>query len=162
MNYLLAMLCGILLLLMGCANDTVQDNQVLRFGCFLNSPEHQQELEQLLKEFSQREGISVELIGLNWSDGKTKLISAFNSGTEPDVIELGSDWVAQFSGADVLSQLSLQEIQSERFPAVSLGPTIWNNAYYAVPWVLSTRIMFVNEDLRKSRPFLHTLSNHDG
>lgn len=149
MNYLLAMLCGIMLLLMGCANDTVQDNQVLRFGCFLNSPEHQQELEHLLKEFSQREGISVELIGLNWSDGKTKLISAFNSGTEPDVIELGSDWVAQFSGADVLSQLSLQEIQSERFPAVSLGPTIWNNAYYAVPWVLSTRIMFVNEDLRK-------------
>ncbi|MFN5113247.1 MAG: extracellular solute-binding protein, partial [Ignavibacteria bacterium] len=114
MNYLLAMLCGIMLLLMGCANDTVQDNQVLRFGCFLNSPEHQQELEHLLKEFSQREGISVELIGLNWSDGKTKLISAFNSGTEPDVIELGSDWVAQFSGADVLSQLSLQEIQSER------------------------------------------------
>ncbi|MFN5094949.1 MAG: hypothetical protein ACK5ET_05855, partial [Ignavibacteria bacterium] len=79
MNYLLAMLCGIMLLLMGCANDTVQDNQVLRFGCFLNSPEHQQELEQLLKEFSQSEGISVELIGLNWSDGKTKLISAFNS-----------------------------------------------------------------------------------
>lgn len=149
MKHILACYIGIMLLFMSCSKETVHDNNVLRFGCFLNSPEHQQELERLLKEFSQKEGISVELIGLNWSDGKTKLISAFNSGTEPDIIELGSDWVAQFSGADVLSPLTLQEIQAERFPPVSLDPTIWNNAYYAVPWVLSTRIMFVNEDLRK-------------
>ncbi|MFM7340797.1 MAG: ABC transporter substrate-binding protein, partial [Bacteroidota bacterium] len=121
----------------------------MKFGCFLNSPEHQKELETMLAEFSKAEHVKVELIGLNWSDGKTKLISAFNSGTEPDIIELGSDWVAQFSGAGVLSKLTLQEIQSERFPPVSLGPAIWNDSHYAVPWVLSTRIMFVNDGLRE-------------
>ena len=132
----------------GCNDSEHRNDEKLRFGCFLNSPAHQKELEALLQEFSKKEGIQVELIGLNWSDGKTKLISAFNSGTEPDVIELGSDWVAQFSEAGVLSPLTSSEIEVERFPAVSLDPTKWNGSMYAVPWVLSTRIMFVNEDLR--------------
>lgn len=136
------------LFLWGCTDSEQRNDDILRFGCFLNSPAHQKELEVLLQEFSKKEGIQVELIGLNWSDGKTKLISAFNSGTEPDVLELGSDWVAQFSEAGVLSPLTSNEIQVERFPAVSLDPTKWNGSMYAVPWVLSTRIMFVNEDLR--------------
>jgi multiple sugar transport system substrate-binding protein len=135
-------------LFVGCTNNEQSKDDVLRFGCFLNSPSHQKELEALLKEFSQKEGVNVELIGLNWSDGKTKLISAFNSGTEPDVIELGSDWVAQFSEAGVLAKLTLDEIQSQRFLPVALDPTKWNGSYFAVPWVLSTRIMFVNEALR--------------
>ena len=132
-----------------CGDGATVQQDTLKFGCFLNSPEHQKELETMLAEFSKAEHVKVELIGLNWSDGKTKLISAFNSGTEPDIIELGSDWVAQFSGAGVLSKLTLQEIQSERFPPVSLGPAIWNDSHYAVPWVLSTRIMFVNDGLRE-------------
>ena len=147
-----------------CGDDATRQDDVLRFGCFLNSPEHQKELESLLDEFSKREKVKVELIGLNWSDGKTKLISAFNSGTEPDILELGSDWVAQFSGAGVLSELTLQEIQANRFPPVSLGPATWKDSYYAVPWVLSTRIMFVNEGLREkaglaSIPYPTTLSS---
>ncbi|MEY3689320.1 MAG: hypothetical protein RIT37_882 [Bacteroidota bacterium] len=141
-------LCACIVFFCGCTDSEHQQDDILRFGCFLNSPAHQKELEALLQEFSKKEGIQVELIGLNWSDGKTKLISAFNSGTEPDVLELGSDWVAQFSEAGVLSPLTASEIQVERFPAVSLDPTKWNTAMYAVPWVLSTRIMFVNEDLR--------------
>jgi len=141
-------LCACIVFFCGCTDSEHQQDDILRFGCFLNSPAHQKELEALLQEFSKKEGIQVELIGLNWSDGKTKLISAFNSGTEPDVLELGSDWVAQFSEARVLSPLTASEIQVERFPAVSLDPTKWNTAMYAVPWVLSTRIMFVNEDLR--------------
>jgi len=141
-------LCTCIVFFCGCTDSEHQQDDILRFGCFLNSPAHQKELEALLQEFSKKEGIQVELIGLNWSDGKTKLISAFNSGTEPDVLELGSDWVAQFSEAGVLSPLTASEIQVERFPAVSLDPTKWNTAMYAVPWVLSTRIMFVNEDLR--------------
>ncbi len=137
-----------IMLIAGCTQSDQQKDDILRFGCFLNSPAHQKELESLLMEFSQKEGVKVELIGLNWSDGKTKLISAFNSGTEPDIIELGSDWVAQFSEAGVLSPLTSAEIQIDRFPAVSLDPTTWKGSMYAVPWVLSTRILFVNEDLR--------------
>ena len=146
MNISVILLC--MLFFWGCTETEHRNDDILRFGCFLNSPAHQKELEALLQEFSKKEGIQVELIGLNWSDGKTKLISAFNSGTEPDVLELGSDWVAQFSEAGVLSSLTSHEIQVERFPAVSLDPTKWNASMYAVPWVLSTRIMFVNEDLR--------------
>ena len=136
-------------ILQGCTKDQQPNANALVFGCFLNSPAHQKELELLLSEFEKKEGISVELIGLNWSDGKTKLISAFNAGTEPDVVELGSDWVAQFSGGGVLEPLTKQEIQTERFPDVAMMPSKWGNTMYAVPWVLSTRIMFVNKDICK-------------
>ena len=86
-------LCACIVFFCGCTDSEHQQDDILRFGCFLNSPAHQKELEALLQEFSKKEGIQVELIGLNWSDGKTKLISAFNSGTEPDVLELWyRDW----------------------------------------------------------------------
>lgn len=70
-------------------------------------------------------GIKVEMIGLNWSDGKTKLISAYNAGTQPDIVELGSDWVAQFSGGGVLEPLSRDEIQTKRFLENALAPSKW-------------------------------------
>ena len=163
MRYAYLILACVSMAFIGCNEDENINRNVLRFGCFLNSPAHQKELESMLKEFSAKEHVEVELIGLNWSDGKTKLISAFNSGTEPDIVELGSDWVAQFSEAGVLSSLTIDEIQANRFPAVSLDPIKWNGAMYGVPWVLSTRIMFVNEDLRKkagisSMPLPSTMS----
>jgi multiple sugar transport system substrate-binding protein len=130
------------------------DSKELIFGCFLNSPKHQQELQNLLQEFSRKEGIPVRMIGLNWADGKTKLISAFNSGTEPDIVELGSDWVAQFSGSNILAELSPQQIHASRFAEYSLQPAIWDKKLYAVPWVLSTRILFCNEDLEQKAGIL--------
>jgi hypothetical protein len=49
--------------LWGCNDSQLRNDEKLRFGCFLNSPAHQKELEALLKEFSKKEGIQVELIG---------------------------------------------------------------------------------------------------
>ena len=130
-----------------CSSRQENNNTSLTFGCFLNSPKYQQELQSLLKEFEKKEGIKVEMIGLNWSDGKTKLISAYNAGTQPDIVELGSDWVAQFSGGGVLEPLSRDEIQTQRFLENALAPSKWGDSMYAVPWVLSTRILFINRQL---------------
>jgi multiple sugar transport system substrate-binding protein len=135
--------------LTSCSSRKENDNTSLTFGCFLNSPKYQKELQSLLHEFEQKEGIKVEMIGLNWSDGKTKLISAYNAGTQPDIVELGSDWVAQFSGGGVLEPLSREEIQTKRFLENALAPSKWGDSMYAVPWVLSTRILFINRQLCK-------------
>ncbi|GDX65642.1 ABC transporter substrate-binding protein [Chlorobiota bacterium] len=132
-----------------CSSRQENDNTSLTFGCFLNSPKYQKELQALLQEFEKNEGIKVEMIGLNWSDGKTKLISAYNAGTQPDIVELGSDWVAQFSGGGVLEPLSRDEIQTKRFLENALAPSKWGDSMYAVPWVLSTRILFINRQLCK-------------
>jgi ABC-type glycerol-3-phosphate transport system substrate-binding protein len=76
-----------------------------------------------------------------------KLQAAFNSGAPPDVIELGSDWVAQFSSSGVLMQLPGDAGAVARFVPYSLAPGTWNKRIYAYPWTIDTRVIFVNTDL---------------
>jgi len=94
--------------------------------------------------------IPVEVSELSWSDGKTKLMVGFNSETAPDVLELGSDWVAQFSSSGVLAQLDSNAALLQRFsdaPKYSLPSGMWGGHFFAVPWLLDTRVIFVNDDI---------------
>ncbi len=59
--------------------------------------------------------IRIETEELSWADGKTKLMAGFNSETAPDVLELGSDWVAQFSSSGVLQELGSDSAILPRF-----------------------------------------------
>ena len=79
-----------------------RDPHVIRFWHFWSEPGQKKALEALVREFEQTRNVTVELTELSWNDGKMKLQAAFNSGAPPDVIELGSDWVAQFSSSGVL------------------------------------------------------------
>ena len=94
--------------------------------------------------------IPVEVSELSWSDGKTKLMVGFNSETAPDVLELGSDWVAQFSSSGVLLQLDSNPSLMQRFSnasTYSLASGMWGGQHFAIPWLLDTRVIFVNDDL---------------
>ncbi len=96
--------------------------------------------------------LPIEVTELSWADGKTKLMAGFNSETAPDVLELGSDWVAQFSSSWVLMQLDSETVILPRFsnaPAYSLPSGIWEDHHFAVPWLLDTRVIFINDDLLK-------------
>src|SRR3954466_11470692 len=95
----------IVLLLAGC---TVSCNRgipsgVLRFSHFWSEPAQRAAMDTLLAGFRhEHPEIPVEITELSWSDGKTKLMIGFNARTAPDVLELGSDWVPQFSSSGVL------------------------------------------------------------
>ncbi|MCK4371971.1 MAG: extracellular solute-binding protein, partial [candidate division Zixibacteria bacterium] len=39
--------------------------------------------------------IEVKLTDLTWANGHEKIVIALASGAGPDVLELGSDWIAQ-------------------------------------------------------------------
>jgi multiple sugar transport system substrate-binding protein len=121
---------------------------VLRFSHFWSEPAQRALMDTLLAGFHREHpDIPVEVTELSWSDGKTKLMVGFNSETAPDVIELGSDWVAQFSSSGVLLALDSNAEIMQRFtnsPAYSHAPGIWGGHYYAVPWLLDTRVIFEN------------------
>src|SRR3954463_6820858 len=79
---------------------------VLRFSHFWSEPAQRAFMDTLLAGFHhEHPDIPVEVSELSWSDGKTKLMVGFNSETAPDILELGSDWVAQFSASGVLLRL---------------------------------------------------------
>ncbi len=124
---------------------------VLRFSHFWSEPAQRAAMDSLLAGFHrQHPEIPVDVTELSWADGKTKLMAGFNSETAPDVLELGSDWVAQFSSSGVLLPLDSNATILQRFvnaPRYALPSGMWEGQHFSVPWLLDTRVIFVNDDL---------------
>ena len=88
-----------------CSKTSTTTSSTIKFWNFGSEPAQKQALKELIAEFEKQEHCTVETTELSWNDGKMKLMAAFNSGTAPDVLELGSDWVAQFSSSGVLMEV---------------------------------------------------------
>lgn len=130
-------------------NSSNQDSKTLRFWHFWSEPSQKKALKTLVERFEKENSCKVILTDLSWNDGKTKLMAAFNSETAPDVLELGSDWIAQFSSAGVLRNLSSDSVNLSRFAPFCIPPTLFEGNSYALPWTTDTRVMFFNKDLLK-------------
>lgn len=138
---------AILLTLISCGEKkTDSPSEKLTFWHFWSEPTQSKALDDIIAKFEKEYGVEVETTELSWNDGKTKLFAAFNSGKAPDVLELGSDWTAQFSAAGVLAELGDEQVLSE-FVDFSKAPAIWNGKPIAKPWVVDTRVLFYNKDL---------------
>lgn len=151
-NFLLFfMFFSFALFLSSCENDESKElkEKKISFWHFWSEPNQQEALNQIIQQFEKEYNCKVETTELSWNDGKTKLFAAFNSKTAPDVLELGSDWVAQFSSAGVLQRINQDSIPTTRFVRFSLEPSYWDNTFYAVPWLVDTRVLFYNIDLMK-------------
>lgn len=136
-----------MIVLSGCNRSETPEQapSTLRFWHFWSEPGHKAVLKDLIADFEKQNNCTVELTELSWNDGKAKLQAAFNSGAPPDVVELGSDWVAQFSGAGVLAELN--SIDTTKLLPYSLSPGRYSGKLYAAPWVVDTRVLYVNTRL---------------
>jgi ABC-type glycerol-3-phosphate transport system substrate-binding protein len=137
-----------IILLQNCSNSKDSDHKII-FWHFWSEPNQKNVLDSIIKVFEKENNCKVEVTELSWNDGKTKLMAAFNSETAPDVLELGSDWVAQFSSAGVLKELNKDSMNFANFIEFSKSPSLWNNKLYAVPWIVDTRVLFYNKEILK-------------
>lgn len=131
--------------LLGCKKE----EREIKFWHFWSEPNQARVVREIIQEFEKINNCEVDVSELSWNDGKIKLILAFNSKTAPDVLELGSDWVAQFSSSEVLDTLSTQDFKFDKFYDYSLQPGKYKGKFYAIPWILGTRVLFCNLDLMK-------------
>ena len=101
----------------------------------------------ILEEF-MKENPDIEVVAerLTWSDGFNKIVTAFAANDTPDVLELGSTWVAQFAADGALLEVNVSDILDKYN---MWDPVIYKGKYYGFPWVISTRILFYNKDLFK-------------
>lgn len=124
---------------------------VLRFWHFWSEPAQRALMDTLIKGYlAENPGAKVKVEELSWSNGKTKLMVGFNSRTAPDVLELGSDWVPQFASSGVLMDMTeVAELRQSLHSSqpYALEPGYWKGKYYATPWLLDTRVMFINDSL---------------
>ncbi len=124
---------------------------VLRFSHFWAEPGQRAVLDSVVAEFEKENpDIPVDLIDLSWADGKTKLMINFNAETAPDVIEFGSDWIAEFSASGVLENLTNDPTFQPALtssPKYAIEPGVWRDSIFAIPWFVDTRVIFVNQEI---------------
>ncbi len=138
-----------LLLLASCSGNKEQNApNTITFWHFWSEPSQEKVIKEIIADFEKQEHCTINATALSWGDGKTKLLAAFNSGKAPDVLELGSDWVAQFSSANVLRELN-DTNDRKRFSDFSLAPAMFSGKQFALPWVVDTRVLFYNKNLMK-------------
>jgi multiple sugar transport system substrate-binding protein len=118
------------------------DKDVVNFWQFWSDINTKPVVESLVSQFERENpGIKVKITDLTWANGHEKLVVSFAAHQPPDLMELGSDWIAEFASHGLLA-----EVKSE-FPENYLYPAKWNGNYYAIPWMLDTRVLYYNLDL---------------
>ncbi|MCX6155847.1 MAG: extracellular solute-binding protein [Candidatus Kapabacteria bacterium] len=143
----ISLLLFCLIIINSCKDKNSLHEEKIKFWHFWSEPNQRKALNELITKFESENHCKVEVTELSWNDGKMKLMAAFNSNTAPDVLELGSDWVAQFSSSGVLTKLDKDSMNTNKFISFSLAPSTWASNIYALPWVIDTRVMFYNIDL---------------
>ncbi|HPI20188.1 MAG TPA: extracellular solute-binding protein [Candidatus Kapabacteria bacterium] len=153
-NFLICFLI-ILVMVVACnrkENETATNE--ITFWHFQSEPNQKKALMEIIAEFEKENDCKIKTTELSWNDGKTKLFAAFNANTAPDVIELGSDWIAQFSSTQgksgsILLPLDSSEFNINQYVEFSKAPSVWKGKQYALPWTVDTRVLFYNKDLLK-------------
>ena len=116
---------------------------------FWTDPKVKPVILELVTQFERENpSVKVQLTDLTWSDGHEKIVVAFSSNTAPDILELGSDWVSEFSYEGVLEEVTLQA-EKIKDDYLMWTPAMASSKIYGFPWILDTRVLFYNKDLMK-------------
>jgi hypothetical protein len=108
---------------------------------FWSEPHQAKALRVLADAFeAQHPLIRVELVPLQWSDGKAKLKLALASNHPPDVVHIGLDWFADFAQFNVF--------EASPIPAsVAWGEALsYADTIRAAPWFANCRALFVRQE----------------
>ncbi|HEY2925248.1 extracellular solute-binding protein, partial [Piscinibacter sp.] len=89
----------------------------------------QQDMRELLKPYlAKQPNLRVNVTVLNWESAWAKITAAAASGQGPDVIELGSTWVAAISSMGALEPVSDAQ-QKEVGGAGAFFPVMWGTTH---------------------------------
>ncbi len=114
---------------------------------FWTDPSIKPTLEKIVADYeAQNPDIKIKLTDLTWGNGHEKIVVAFSSGTAPDIVELGSDWIYEFASTGQLMPMS-KDLVKDTSGYYGWPPAIYNNDIYAMPWILGTRVLYINRTL---------------
>ncbi|MBR7800268.1 sugar ABC transporter substrate-binding protein [Undibacterium fentianense] len=114
----------------------------------------QQDMREILRPYLiKNPGLRVNVTVLNWESAWNRIVSAAALGQGPDLVELGSTWVAAISAKDALEPLSLEQ-QNEVGGARAFFPALWVTTHhhnqgqvFAIPWYAGARVAYYRTDL---------------
>ncbi|HWO57087.1 MAG TPA: extracellular solute-binding protein [bacterium] len=142
------LICG-LAFSIGCGRkETVTEDgrKIIRFWQFWTEPRVKAVITKAIEEFEAQNPLyKVEVTDLTWDNGYQKIVAAFATDNVPDLIELGSDWIAEFADRGALLQMT-DECMRLRESMAGWPSAIYQDNCYALPWYLSTRVFYQNDE----------------
>lgn len=131
----------------GKQDSASEDGRItIRFWQFWTEPRVKAVITKAIEEYEAENPLyKVEVTDLTWDNGYQKIVAAFATDKPPDLVELGSDWIAEFADRGALLQLT-DECVKARETMAGWPPAILNDECYALPWYLSTRVFYQNDE----------------
>lgn len=91
--------------------------------------------------------ITVKITPIGWDVAHQKLVAAAAAGRLPDVMQMGSTYMAEFADMGALEPVHTKAFEEKDFfPAGWQQGTI-DGETYGVPWYVDTRVLFYRTDL---------------
>lgn len=118
-----------------------------------NGLNSQKAIQKIIKKYERETGVQVKVRVVEWGSAYNEItkVLAETDGVEdlPDIVQLGSTWVAHFAAANLIRPLDfmMARVDSSRFVSESFKSShiAGDSCIYSVPWFLDVRALFVNE-----------------
>jgi len=143
-------------------SENITDPVTIDFWQFWTDPTARPIVEKLVADFhKQNPLVTVNLTDLTWENGREKIVIALASGSGPDLMELGSDWVPEFAGSGRVADLS-KNFADSKGEYIGWEPVTSGDKVYGAPWILGTRALFYNTDLLRRAGYSDSIDNGRG
>ena len=111
-------------------------------------------VQRLVPAFEARHpGSRVRVQQIPWSAAHEKLLTAYVGDAMPDVVQVGTTWLAELVALGALAPLpDGLAADDDAFPGVAAATTV-DGVRFGVPWYVDTRVLFYRSDLVRQAGF---------
>ena len=114
----------------------------------------------LVKDFeAENPGVKVNVTAIPWDAAHNKYQTAIAGGTTPDIAQMGTTWMTDFSDA---FDPKPSEIDSSAFFPSSVKSTEIGGTSLGVPWFVDTRVLYYRKDLAAKAGYPEFPTTWDG
>lgn len=139
-----------------CTTNTWAKSSELNIWIMSTTAQPQQDMREILRPYLVlNPHLRVNVTVINWENAWSKISAAADSGQGPDLVELGSTWIAAIAAKNALEPISLQQ-QKEVGGDKVFFPALWVTTHqhnqgevFAIPWYAGARVAYYRSDLFK-------------
>ncbi|WKK68392.1 sugar ABC transporter substrate-binding protein [Brochothrix thermosphacta] len=156
--FFFVVLASAVLVLSGCgkgASSSDSDKDVLSVWAM---GDEATQFKTIADDFKKETGITLKVQAIPWGNAHDKLLTAVASKSGPDVIQMGSSWMSEFSKAKALLPIDeyidkYPNLDPKRFYKGAVESTQFDGKTYGVPWYSETRVLYYRTDTLKKAGF---------
>lgn len=130
---------------LGSCGPGERDPSVIEFWTLQLSPTFDDYIHGLVRTFeAQNPGVTVRWVDVPYQGITQKFLASIASGRSPDVVNLPADFVRSYVdlGALIALDTLLPSGTREAYLPAAMDPLVTDGAAYALPWYLSTQVLF--------------------